>query len=348
MTSELASKPDDSQTTKLNVLVAGGAGYIGSHTAKVLSQSGFTPVVLDNLSTGYRDAVRFGPFFEVDITDAGRIARIIDEYQPAGAILFAGYIAVGESTGDPRKYYDNNVAGALSFLNALVDASVRNVVFSSSAAVYGLQERVPIPEDSPLDPLSPYAESKLFIEQVLRWYASAHGLSSASLRYFNAAGADPEGGLGERHNPETHLIPLAIRAAMGGKPLSIFGTDYPTPDGTAIRDYIHVTDLAEGHVLALRHLMDAAEPLALKLNLGTGQGHSVKEVVQAVERIGGVNVPASFGPRREGDTPVLVADSSAAKSLLGWTPRYSDLDTIVRTAWAWHRSHASREPLQSA
>ncbi len=348
MTRESTSRADDSRTTRPAVLVAGGAGYIGSHTAKVLSQSGFTPVVLDNLSTGYRDAVRFGPFFEVDITDTHRIAEIIAEYRPVGAILVAGYIAVGESTGDPRKYYDNNVAGALSFLNVLVDASVRNVVFSSSAAVYGLQERVPIPEDSPLDPLSPYAESKLFIEQVLRWYASAHGVSSASLRYFNAAGADPEGGLGERHSPETHLIPLAIQAAMGGKPLSIFGTDYPTPDGTAIRDYIHVTDLAAGHLLSLRHLMNTPEPLALKLNLGTGQGHSVKEVIQSVERIGGVKVPASYGPRREGDAPALVADSSAARSLLGWTPRYSDLDTIVRTAWAWHRSHAECEPLSSA
>lgn len=318
------------------VLVAGGAGYIGSHTAKFLKQSGMTPVVLDNLSTGRRHGLRYGPFHEAGISDAEAIRAIVAEHHPVGAILFAGYIAVGESTANPRKYFDNNVAHMLALLDALLDHGVRHVVFSSSAAVYGLQKQMPIREDAPKDPISPYADSKWFFERVLHWYGLAYGMRSASLRYFNAAGADPDGELGEHHDPETHLIPLAIHAAMGGKRLQVFGTDYPTPDGTAIRDYIHVTDLADAHLRALRYLLDGGATTAL--NLGTGQGHSVKEVVTMVEKVGGVPVPADFGPRREGDAPALVADPSKARELLDWTPQHSSLEEIVRTAWNWHKN----------
>ena len=317
------------------VLVAGGAGYIGSHTAKALKQAGMLPIVLDNLSTGHRESVRYGPFYEGPISAAGLVQRIAAEHSPSGAILFAGFIAVGESTQSPRKYFHNNVVETLAFLDTLVDLGVRDVVFSSSAAVYGIQRHMPIAETSPKNPLSPYAETKLFIERVLQSYGSAYGLRTAFLRYFNAAGADPGGELGERHHPETHLIPLAIGAELGGPPLRVFGTDYDTDDGTAVRDYVHVTDLAEGHVSALRHLMAGGE--SLTLNLGTGVGHSVREVIAEVERAAGHAVPVELAPRREGDAPVLVADPSLAHKSLGWAPRHSSLREIVETAWKWHR-----------
>jgi UDP-arabinose 4-epimerase len=317
------------------VLIAGGAGYIGSHTAKVLYQEGIGSVVLDNLCTGNRDAARFGPFYEGSIADSVLLGQVVEQHQFVGAILFAGHAYVGESVENPRKYFRNNVSDAIHFLDVLVDAGVRRVVFSSSCSVYGIQDSLPIGEDSATDPLSPYAETKLFIEKVLRWYGSAYGLRFACLRYFNAAGADPGGELGEHHDPETHLIPLAIHAAMGRKPLRVFGTDYPTPDGTAIRDYTHVTDLAEAHLRAMRYLMKDGEPITL--NLGTGTGHSVREVIQAVEVRGGVPVPVEYGPRREGDAPALVADPARARDVLGWIPQYSSLETIVRTAWQWHK-----------
>jgi UDP-arabinose 4-epimerase len=317
------------------VLIAGGAGYIGSHTAKVLYQEGIEPVVLDNLCTGNRDAARFGPFYEGSIADSVLLGQIVEQHQSVGAILFAGHAYVGESVENPRKYFRNNVSDAIHFLDVLVDAGVRRVVFSSSCSVYGIQDSLPIDEDSATDPLSPYAETKLFLEKVLRWYGAAYGLRFACLRYFNAAGADPGGELGEHHDPETHLIPLAIHAAMGGKPLRVFGTDYPTPDGTAIRDYTHVTDLAAAHLRAMRYLMKDGEPVTL--NLGSGTGHSVREVIQAVEAQGGVPVPVEYGPRREGDAPALVADPARARNVLGWIPQYSSLGTIVRTAWQWHK-----------
>ena len=317
------------------VLVAGGAGYIGSHTAKFLKQAGWNPVVLDDLSTGYRENVRYGPFYEGPIGDAALLAKIANEQRPVGAILFAGFIAVGESTGNPRKYFHNNITQAIALLDSLLDLGIKNIVFSSSAAVYGIQGVEPIQESSPKDPVSPYGDTKWMIERILHWYGQAYGLSHASLRYFNAAGADPDGELGERHEPETHLIPLAMRAALGGNPLKVFGTDYPTPDGTAIRDYIHVADLAEAHLLALQALM-RGEP-SCSLNLGTGSGFSVLEVIRGVERVAGKKVPAEFAPRREGDAPVLVADASKAKGVLGWVPRHSSLDNIVRTAWNWHQ-----------
>ena len=319
-----------------SVLIAGGAGYIGSHTAKLLAREGFQPVVLDNLCTGNRYALRFGPFFEGAIADAALVGRIVKQYQPVGAILFAGHAYVGESTTNPRKYFRNNITDAIAFLDALVDSGLKNVVFSSSCSIYGIQEKQPIAESSSKDPLSPYAETKLFLEKVLRWYGSAYGLRSACLRYFNAAGADPGGEIGEHHDPETHLIPLAIQAARGGAPLRVFGTDYATPDGTAIRDYIHVNDLAVGHLRALRCLMDGSESMAL--NLGTGVGSSVRDVIQMVEKIAGAPVAAEYGPRREGDAPMLVCDPTLAQSVLGWDPQYSSLETIVRTAWNWHQN----------
>jgi UDP-arabinose 4-epimerase len=326
-----------------NVLVVGGAGYIGSHTAKLLTREGLVPVVLDNFSTGHRENVRYGPFVDAGASDGAAVRSAVERYRPSGVILFAGYIAVGESTANPRKYFDNNVAAILALLNTLMDSGIRRVVFSSSAAVYGIQERMPLLETSPPDPVSPYADTKWFIERILSRYGTAYGLRSMSLRYFNAAGADPEGELGERHQPETHLIPLAMRAAMGGPPLRVFGTDYPTPDGTAIRDYVHVTDLAAAHLLALRHLVAGGESAVL--NLGTGEGHSVREVIGTIERIGQCRVPREYGPRREGDAPVLVADPERAKALLGWHTAHSSLETIVKTAWAWHRRE---EPVSAA
>ena len=328
------------QPSQLSVLVAGGAGYIGSHTAKVLSKAGMIPVVLDNLCTGNRDAVQFGPFYEGSIADAALVRRIQSEHNCAGAILFAGHAYVGESTSNPRKYFRNNITDSIEFLNALLDCGMRNVVFSSSCSIYGLQDKFPINEESTPDPLSPYAETKLFFEKVLKWYGSAYGLRYARLRYFNASGADPEGQLGEDHDPETHLIPLTIHAAMGKGALRVFGTDYPTPDGTAIRDYAHVTDLADAHLRSLRHLIAGGD--SLTLNLGAGTGHSVQDVINSVERVSGMPVPVEYGPRREGDAPALVADARRALELLGWKPQHSSLETIVGTAWNWHtRRHGA-------
>ena len=328
------------QTSPISVLVAGGAGYIGSHTAKVLSKAGMIPVVLDNLCTGNRDAVQFGPFYEESIVDYALVRRIQAEHNCAAAILFAGRAYVGVSTSNPHKYFRNNVTDFIEFLNALLDCGPRNVVFSSSCSIYGMQKKIPINEESTTDPLSLYAETKLFFEKVLKLYGSAYGLRYARLRYFNATGADPEGQLGENHDPETHLIPLTIYAAMGKGALRVFGTDYPTPDGTAIRDYALVTDLADAHLKSLRHLIAGGEPLTL--NLGTGTGHSVQDVIKAVERASGMPAPVEYGPRRYGDAPALVADPPWALGLLGWKPHHSSLETIVGATWNWHeRRHGA-------
>jgi UDP-arabinose 4-epimerase len=323
-----------------SVLVAGGAGYIGSHTAKALVQAGFQPVVLDNLSTGHRFSLKYGPFYEGSIKDAGLLEEIAATHRPVGAILFAGFIAVGESTQNPSKYFRNNVIDSIQFLDQYLHLDLpKNIVFSSSAAVYGIQEKVPIVEASPMDPLSPYAETKLFLEKVLRWYGSAYGIRSACLRYFNAAGADPDGELGECHEPETHLIPLALSALTGGNRLRVMGTDYSTPDGTAIRDYIHVADLADAHVRSLKHLMQN-DSTSFIANLGTGLGSSVLEVIQMVEKVSGKKVPVEYGARREGDAPALVADPTYVRELIGWAPQHSSLEEIIRTAWAWHTREA--------
>jgi UDP-arabinose 4-epimerase len=316
------------------VLVAGGAGYIGSHTAKMLRQTGFLPVALDSLVTGNRWAVRFGPFVEGSIADRALVAKTIREHGIEAGILFAAHAYVGESTQEPAKYYRNNISQAIEFLDSLRGAGVNKLVFSSSCSIYGIQKVIPIGEDSPKDPLSPYAETKLFLEKALRWYDSAYGMKAVCLRYFNAAGTDPEGEIGEWHDPETHLIPLTIQAALGGQPLRVFGDDYPTPDGTAVRDYIHVTDLADAHVRALRHLMDGGA--SAQFNCGTGEGHSVRQVVDMVEKVSGRKVPVEFGPRREGDAPALVANAGKIREALGWTPQHSSLETICTTAWRWY------------
>lgn len=326
----------------MRILVTGGAGYIGSHTAKALARAGYEPVVLDNFGTGHRSAVRWGPLVEGDLKDAGLISKVIKEYEVKAVIHFAASLLVGESMAQPQKYFWNNVVNTLKLLDAMLATSVKHIVFSSSAAVYGTPDKVPIPEDHPLRPINPYGETKLIMERALHWYSTAYGLRSAALRYFNAAGADPQGEIGEGHDPETHLIPSVIQATLGLIPfVEVYGTDYPTPDGTAIRDYIHVTDLGEAHVLALRYLMEGGTPVAL--NLGAGRGFSVREVIAAIERCsGGRKTPTRDAPRREGDPPSLVADPVRAAKLLGWRPQYSDLDTIVQTAWKWH---AAREEL---
>lgn len=318
------------------IIVTGGAGYVGSHAAKALAAAGYLPITVDNLSHGYRWAVRWGPLETGDLLDPDFIAAVLRKYRPEAVMHFAGLIAVGESVVDPARYYRNNVTATLNLLDAMQGCGVAKIVFSSTAAVYGIPDAVPIPETTPRRPANPYGTSKSVIETVLADYGTAHGLRSVSLRYFNAAGADPDGEIGEAHEPETHLIPLALDAAAGrrGK-LTIYGVDYPTPDGTCVRDYIHVTDLAAAHVRALDFAAAAPAGTAAAFNLGTGAGFSVRQIVDTVARVTGRPVPHEFGARRAGDTPELVADPALARRVLQWQPGQSDLDTIVRTAWAW-------------
>ncbi|MBU1003363.1 MAG: UDP-glucose 4-epimerase GalE [Proteobacteria bacterium] len=321
----------------LPVLVTGGAGYIGSHTCKALARAGFAPVAVDNLVHGHEWAVKWGPLERGDIGDRVFLDDVFARHRPVAVLHFAAFIAVGESVADPQKYYANNVAGTLNLLGAMRAAECSRIVFSSTAAVYGEPLQVPIAEDHPLAPVNPYGRSKLMIEQMLRDFDQAYGTGSICLRYFNAAGADPDGELGEDHDPETHLIPLAVEAALGFRPpLKIFGDDYDTPDGTAVRDYIHVTDLADAHVLAVNRLLDSARTEAF--NLGTGKGNSVREIVDAIQRASGREVPYDIAPRREGDAARLVASAEGAGTTLGWRPRYTDIETIVNTAWNWHSS----------
>ena len=321
------------------VLVTGGAGYIGSHACKALAGAGFQPVVFDNLSRGHREAVRWGPLVEGDLADRQRLCAALIEHKVEAVMHFAAYAYVGESVTDPALYYRNNLGGTLSLLEAMREAGIGEIVFSSTCATYGIPDGVPIREDAPQRPVNPYGETKLAIERALHWYAAAYGLRSVSLRYFNAAGADPEGEIGEHHEPETHLVPLVLQAALGQRPhIEIYGTDYPTSDGTAIRDYVHVCDLAIAHLRALERLRGGGGSAAV--NLGTGQGHSVREVIAAAELASGRKVPARAAPRRPGDPPALVADPSLAGEILGWHPQHSDLDTIIRTSLAWHTRHS--------
>jgi UDP-glucose-4-epimerase GalE len=322
----------------VSILIVGGAGYIGSQTAKRVAQAGLEPVVFDNLVYGHRWAVKWGPFVEGDLGDRALIKRVLEEHGVTAVVHFAAYAYVGESVQNPRKYFRNNVAGTINLLDAMIDAEVRDIVFSSTCATYGVPQKVPIAEDHPQNPVNPYGETKLAVEKMLHWYGQAYGLRFAALRYFNAAGADPDGEVGEDHDPETHLIPLAIEAAMAGKSgmgLEIYGTDYPTPDGTAIRDYIHVQDLADAHVAALDKLRDGATRLCV--NLGTGGGHSVRQVIAAVEKVSGKKVPARETGRRAGDPPALVADARLAADVLGWKARLPRLETIVEHAWRWRK-----------
>jgi UDP-arabinose 4-epimerase len=314
------------------VLVTGGAGFIGSHTCKALAASGWLPVAFDDLSRGHADFVRWGPLVKGDILETAALDAAFEQHRPGAVIHFAALAYVGESMSRPLDYYRVNVAGLVNVLEAMLRHGTRTIVFSSSCATYGIPDRPPIAESAPQRPINPYGRSKLAGEQILADARAAEGLRVAMLRYFNAAGADPEGELVERHNPETHLIPVAIDAAIGqGPPLHIFGTDYPTADGTCERDFVHVSDLAAAHVEALRHL-NATNP-ALILNLGTGKATSIRSVISAVERVTGHAVPVVHAARRLGDPPVLVADASLAHDLIGFEPRLSDLDTIVATAW---------------
>jgi len=320
----------------VRILVTGGAGYIGSHTAKALAHAGFEPVVYDNLSEGYRWAVQWGPLVEGSLSDRSRLQEALLQHSIEGVIHFAAHAYVGESMREPRKYFQNNVTEALVLLDTLLDAGIGTFVFSSSCAVYGLPETLPIAESNPKLPLSPYGESKLFLERALTWYDAAYGLRSACLRYFNAAGADVDGELGELHRCETHVIPLVIESALGNRgPVEVFGTDYPTPDGTAIRDFVHVSDLADAHVLSLKRLMTEKESFAV--NLGAGRGISVLEIIRAVEKQAGTAIRWESRPRRAGDPPALVADASLARALLGWNPARSTLDQIISSAWRWHQ-----------
>ncbi|WP_421695670.1 UDP-glucose 4-epimerase GalE [Aestuariivirga sp.] len=313
------------------VLVTGGAGYIGSHTAKLLHGAGVEPIVYDNLSTGNRPAVRWGPFVQGDILDTAQLTRALINHRPEAVIHFAASAYVGESVEDPSKYYRNNVSGTASLLEACHLAGVDKLIFSSSCAVYGVPNSLPIRETTVRQPINPYGRTKLIGEHMLEDYATAYKTRYVALRYFNACGADPDGELGEWHSPETHLIPKALMAAAGLEPsLRVFGDDYDTADGTCIRDFIHVVDLARAHVMALDHLNRGGASLAV--NIGTGTGTSIRDILSAIARVTGRQVPIEMCPRRPGDPPSLFADTALAQQILGFEPRYSDLDTIVRTA----------------
>ena len=325
--------------TTPRVLVVGGAGSIGSHMVKMLVAQGYDVTTLDNLSTGYRDAVTAGDFIQVDLADREILATLFARQSFDAVMHFASYIQVGESVKEPSKYYTNNLTNTLNLLDAMVVSGIKRFIFSSSAAVYGDPHTVPIPENHSKDPINPYGRTKWMVEQILADYDHAYALKSVSLRYFNAAGADPEGLLGERHEPETHLIPLVLRAASGrAQDIKVFGRDYDTPDGTCIRDYVHVEDLCSAHRLALDGLMQGQASNAY--NLGNGSGFSVAEVIAASERVTGRSIPVTDQPRRAGDPPRLVADASRARAELGWQPQYADLDIIIAHAWAWEQQLA--------
>jgi UDP-glucose-4-epimerase GalE len=319
------------------VLVTGGAGYIGSHAAKALSRAGYDVVVYDNLVAGHRQAARYGVLVEGDIADLDTLRRTLRQRSIAAVMHFAAFLDVGESVREPARYYRNNVIGALTVLEAMAAESVGTFVFSSTCATYGEPIETPIAETHPQNPINSYGESKLAVERALPHFERAYGIHFMALRYFNAAGADPDGEIGEDHSPEIHLIPRAIDAATGGPGLQVFGDDYPTPDGTCLRDYIHVTDLADAHVRALEAVADTGKSGAY--NLGTGKPHSVREVIDTVEAVSGCRVPWTLAPRRAGDPAVLYAAAQKAQHELSWKPRLASLDTIVRTAWEWHRSH---------
>ena len=313
------------------ILVTGGAGYIGSHTVFTLLQRGHDVIVVDNLSKGYRHNVPHDRLREISLQETSRLADLMRHEKFDAVIHFAAFIAVGESTQLPEIYFKNNTAGSLSLLDAMIQVDLKKIVFSSTAAVYGTPSKTPIPEDLPYHPESPYGESKVMVEQFLQCFDKFRGMRSVCLRYFNACGAEPDQNLGEEHVPETHLIPLILRAAAGEKPVTIFGNDYPTKDGSNIRDYIHVIDLAEAHVAAVQHMLDGGQSDIF--NVGTGDGYTVFEVIKAVESVTGLSVPHSIGPRRAGDPVSLVADSTKLRTQLGWKPTRSDLTDVVRDAW---------------
>ena len=321
------------------ILVLGGAGYIGSHTVRALIDAGRDVAVADNLETGYRAAVHpQARFYEGDIRDRAFVDRVLESEQIEGVIHFAANSQVGESMTDPLKYYDNNLTGTKVLLESMVAHGVLKIVFSSTAATYGEPERVPILETDRTDPTNCYGETKLSMEKMMKWVSAAHGLRFVALRYFNACGAQPDGSIGEAHNPETHLVPLILQVPNGQRAqIAIFGEDYPTPDGTCIRDYIHVCDLAQAHILALDYLLAGGENNIF--NLGNGVCFSVKEVIEETRRVTGHPIPATVCPRRAGDPAQLIASSAKAREVLGWKPQYDDLHTIIATAWDWHKAH---------
>jgi UDP-arabinose 4-epimerase len=319
-----------------SILVTGGAGYIGSHTCKALHQAGFTPVVYDNLSRGNAEAAKWGELVVGDLADRSLLRETLSRHRPAAVVHFAAFAYVGESNESPALYYRNNVGGTAELLAAMHDCDVRHIVFSSSCAVYGVPRAVPIVEQNPFNPVNPYGATKMLCEHMLRDCAANSTLSFMALRYFNAAGADPDGEIGECHVPETHAIPLLLDAAAGDSPtFTIFGDDYPTADGTCIRDYIHVADLADAHVRAVRELLRGTESAAV--NIGTGRGWSVRELVDIARKVTGRDVPVRIGPRRPGDPPALVSDPALARTRLGWSPRYADVAQQVAHAWAWRQ-----------
>ena len=319
------------------ILVTGGAGYIGSHVVKELLYQGHKPIVYDNLQTGHRKAVKDTIFIEGDLTDSEKLRQTLHSYSIDSVMHFAADSLVGESVKEPLKYFNNNIKNSIQLLEILQEYGIKKLVFSSSAAVYGEPKRIPISEDHPCAPTNPYGETKWIFEKVLQSFYETGKLNYISLRYFNAAGADPEGKLGEDHSPETHLIPIGLNAALNGDSIPIFGTDYETPDGTCIRDYIHVTDLAQAHILALEKLEEGG--ISGVYNLGNGNGYSVREVIETIRKITGKKIVSVESPRRPGDPARLVASSEKIGEELGWVPRNPDLETIVETAWQWHRKH---------
>lgn len=318
------------------ILVTGGAGYIGSHANKELNLAGYETVVLDNMSYGHEDFLKWGVYENVDLGDLDALRNLFSKYEIDAVMHFAAFTYVGESVDDPQKYYLNNLKNTLNLLQIMNEFKVKKIIFSSTCATYGNPQEIPITETHPQDPISPYGKAKLMVEQVLKDYSSAYGLRYVSLRYFNAAGADPEGDVGERHNPETHLIPLILDAAAGKREdIKIFGTDYPTDDGTCIRDYIHVTDLADAHIKALKYLENDGKSDVF--NLGNGNGFSVKEVIEEARNVTGIEIKSTETERRPGDPPILVGSSKKAREILKWQPKYDNLTEIISTAWEWHK-----------
>lgn len=325
------------------ILIVGGAGYIGSYMCKLLAGRGYRPVVLDNLSRGHMSAVRWGPLIEGDLANEALLEKVFGDYQPSAVMHFAALIEVGESVQRPGRYYANNVAATLNLLRAMVRADIRNFIFSSTCAIYGEPQRLPLDEAHAQFPVSPYGRGKLMVEQILEDFSHAYGLQAICMRYFNAAGADPDGEIGEDHRPESHLIPLVLQVALGQRDcIHIFGDDYPTEDGTCIRDYIHIHDLAEAHLLALQRLMDGKGGGAY--NLGNGTGYSVRQLIETARKVTGRPISETIADRRPGDAAILVGSSEKALKELGWKPRYADLNQIVETAWRWHRTHPHGYP----
>ena len=325
----------------MKILVTGGAGYIGSHACKALAAGGFEPVTYDNLSRGNRWAVKWGPLEVGDIGDQARLRAVLDQHQPAAVIHFAAFAYVGESVDNPNLYYQNNVCGSATLLRTVTEYKPIPVVFSSTCATYGVPDQVPIPEGHPQRPINPYGFTKLVVERILADLDQAYGLRSVSLRYFNAAGCDPDGDIGEAHNPETHLIPLVLAAARDGTAVTVFGDDYDTKDGTCVRDYIHVADLADAHVRALKYLLSGGKTCAL--NLANAHGYSVMDVIQTAERVCGKPIKIKMAPRRAGDPPVLIGSSDRAREALGWKPVRSTLEVQIADAWNWmQKAHANR------